>query len=31
MTADSDWTFSHVNFHAAGDAPILKSFVNVLG
>lgn len=31
MTPDSDWTFDHVNFHAAGDAPILKFFADVLG
>ncbi len=31
MTSDSDWTFDHVNFHVAGDAPILKFFADVLG
>ena len=31
MTPDSDWTFDHVNFHVAGDAPILKFFADVLG
>ena len=31
MSSDSDWTFDHVNFHVAGDAPILKFFADVLG
>lgn len=31
MTPDSDWTFDHVNFHVAGDAPILQFFADVLG
>ncbi|CAJ0888826.1 VOC family protein [Ralstonia flatus] len=31
MTTDSDWTFDHVNFHVAGEAPILKFFADVLG
>ena len=30
MTSDSDWTFDHVNFHVAGDAPILKFFADRL-
>ncbi|KHK51680.1 glyoxalase [Ralstonia sp. A12] len=31
MTEDNDWTFDHVNFHVAGDAPILKFFADVFG
>lgn len=31
MTPDNDWTFDHINFHVAGDAPILKFFADVLG
>ncbi len=35
MTMDGDWTFDHVNFHAAGlgsaNSPVLKFFADVLG
>ncbi|WP_296223080.1 glyoxalase [Ralstonia sp. UBA689] len=31
MTPNGDWTFDHVNFHVASDAPILKFFADVLG
>ncbi|CAJ0778103.1 hypothetical protein LMG7141_00712 [Ralstonia condita] len=31
MTSGSDWTFDHINFHVAGDAPIRKFFADVLG